>query len=346
MRRLLPYLLFFSVLTGCVDPLQKEEEGDAIQFGTAQVQGVLVKAPEDDFTPVSALMDKNSTIGVFGSWIRNDGDTPEQIFKHQVVTCQQANSPTNWTYAPLQYWRKSGSYKFCAVYPGTSECEYGSGPERLVIKYSMHAEPYDLMAAKATVAIDAGHPHPERVPLEFHHACAAVRFLFRNGVEEESGTQYWLNSFELQNISSLGIFIYDSQREISRSDWYPADARASSVFSWEATSPTERIAIPKTYYEYAVANNHWYYVIPQEIKTVGISEPAVHFSVTVNSNTVSSTPVHTKISLVTNSQTTWEPGYLYTYCIRIQRSEVSITLEVEPWDVYSVVSNDIIFGNE
>jgi len=332
------------LLLGCVEPTPVEETGDPIRFGiSAMVQTVPVKGLNDD-TPSqsSSFLFAGSQFGVYGSYLPPSESTPQLIFNKQAVTCQEDNSQENWTYEPVRYWRKKGTYKFCAVYPANATCEYGSGPERLVIKYSMH-DPldHDLMAAKADITVD--NSHPDRVPLEFNHACAAVRFLFKNGVDE-STTTYKLNSFELQYLQTIGVFIYDSNHEISISDWHPAFSRAASVFEWTAENDEQRILIPATYEEYAEDHTQWYYVIPQEVKASGMFEPSVNFSVLVNDNP---NPVYTTIPLVTDPVTTWQPGYLYTYCIRIQRSQVTISLMVEPWDSYKVVFDDFIFfGNE
>lgn len=355
MRRWCSYLCAMVTLLGCVNPFQEEEDAlDApILFGPAvQVETVAVKGPESGDTPSasSSFLFAGSQFGVFGSWSRDGVQTPELIFKQQPVECKEDGSTTNWAYTPLRYWRKSGIYKFCAVYPAEATCEYGSGPDRLVIKYSMHADHYDLMAAKATVNVADIDPLTHRVSLPFNHACAAIRFLFRNGVEDDN-TTYHLNSFELQNLQTIGVFIYDSQN-IVRDDWYPAATRAASVFEWEASASDPAFLIPDTYASYAQDHTKWLYVIPQTIpqkasntETLGDYEPAVHFSVKVNlSDTNDPEPVHTTLSLAeTTGDYNWEPGYLYTYYIRIQRSTVRITTVVEPWDSYKVAVGDVIF---
>ena len=288
---------------------------------------------------------ENGNFCVYGSWQKDDATSPIEVFSAVNVNYEGGS----YLYTPLRYWRSGGTYHFCAVYPQDATCEYGTGAQRLVVKYSMHSDDYDLMAAKASASASS---HPDKVNLSFGHACAAVRFLFRNGIydveeigagvviPEEEKTKYKLNSFELRNLQTTGVFIYDSE-DIVIGDWYPAEARAESVFSWKASASSPAFLIPDSYEDYEKDHSEWHYVIPQTLKPYGSVEPSVRFSVLINDNP---TPVYTTLSLVKNPNIVWQPGYVYTYQIRIQRSKVEVTMEVEPWDSYKVAVEDIVFN--
>lgn len=363
-RRHISYLLMFF-LTACVQPVLDEEKGAPILFGAeAQVESVVVKSTGDTPSTSDSFLSDGSAFGVFGRWINAyQTDSLDTFFKQEV-----AYSNSSWTYSPLQYWRKSGSYKFSAVYPFSTTCEDGSGPDRLVIKYSMHTGNNDLMAAKKVVSAFSGTGQPDPVTLQFHHACAAVRFLFKNGVDDDNTVTYHLDSFELQRLQTIGIFIFTSipgeGEVISYDDWFRSSdhARAASVYKWSAESATDRVLIPRDYssddsenpgYAQKILEKNdpklplWYFVIPQDLTEDDGSGyvPSVQFSVSVNDGV----PVTSSLSLIKDildrpiETTKWLPGYLYTYYIRIQRSQITMTVDVEPWDSYKVVVDDLIF---
>lgn len=343
MRRKTAYLawMVLALLTGsCQRTVVPEDSGDPILFSGGLVGESVLLTKADKPSASSSFLHIGSKFSLYGSWQENTSTPATDIFDQQVVECLDGTE-INWGYSPLRYWRKRGIYHFCAVFPYNATTEFGTGSDRLVIKYSMHSDHYDLMAAKKNIDLSAT-AHPTRVVLPFQHACAAVRFLFRSGVED-ANTTYHLHSFELQNLQTMGVFIFDSDN-VQMSNWHPADARAAHVFQWESADNAS-LTIPATYAEFDAMNKpfaDWNYVIPQTLTAFGSAIPSVYFSLTVNDNP---TPVYSTLSLLPEDPevTTWEPGKLYTYYIRIQRSAVSITLEVEPWDTYSVVADDILF---
>lgn len=332
-------MLILALLSWSCQKDQLVEGGEPILFSSGLQEGGAVLSKADGPSASSSFLYAGSKFSLYGSWRESASEPATDIFTQQTVECLDGTAES-WSYHPLRYWRNKGIYQFCAVYPYNATCEFGTGSDRLVIKYSMHADHYDLMAAKASVNL-SGSSHPARVTLPFQHACAAVRFLFRNGVEDNE-TVYYLNSFELQNLQTMGVFIYDSD-EVQATNWHPADARGASVFGWEANG--DAFVVPDSYDDYSALDKpfkDWNYVIPQTLSAFGSAIPSVRFSVRVNNT--SATPVYTTLSLLQDTTTTWEPGKLYTYYIRIQRSAISITMEVEPWDSYSVATEDINFG--
>ena len=342
MKRLPAYLLLVLALLmgGCQQETVPVETGAPILFSGSLQEGGAVLTKADGPSASSSFLYTGSKFSLYGSWRENASSPSTDLFTQQTVECLDGTA-ANWGYTPLRYWRNKGIYHFCAVFPYNATCEFGTGSDRLVIKYSMHADHYDLMAAKATVDLSAT-ARPEKVNIPFQHACAAVRFLFRNGVEDDN-TVYYLNSFELQNLQTMGVFIYDTDN-VQATNWHPADARGASVFGWEAEGDSAFL-VPDAYADYAALAKpfeDWNYAIPQTLSAFGTAVPSVRFSVRVNSKTA--TPVYTTLSLLQDTPTTWEPGKLYTYYIRIQRSAVSISLEVQPWDVYSVYADDINFN--
>ena len=339
------FSLLLAALTGCVEqmvvPEPDPQYGDMPLVFSASPMNVMTVAtkagnfPND--TPNSPLDDNNCRITVFG-YRSLDNDL---LFDYEEV--KRANG--KWTYTPLQYWRHSGDYKFMAVYGPTLDhntCSYSAAQNRLVATYRMHGDDFDLMVADAQrLDLSTDYLHKtDTVDLHFKHACAAVRFLFRKGLDA-GDNDYYLHSFELQKVQTVGTFIYDAGSTVTASSWYVAEYLDPRVLVWNAASPAENKEVPDSYANYlsayAATTARWHYVIPQQISD---KTAAINFSVLVNENNDDTVPVYTTLEL---PAITWEPGKVYTYYIQIQPGTADITVTAIPWDEYDVATDDIIF---
>ena len=353
--------LLLTVLPGCERVDQPVSEEGAILFGATMAGGSSVSVKGDP-TPASSFpsyerdfIQEGTSISVYGSW--TSGGATTDIFRGMELTCHETgdtSAPFTWTYSPLSYWRSQGSYNFSSVYPSNARVEYGTGGGKLVATYSMLADDYDLMVASAKRDLDQGEG-TSRVPLVFRHACAAVRFLFRKA--EGSDSDYYVDGFELQNLSAVGRLVANwvdtgSGAEEYQFNWTPAETKTSGIYKWQAASQAEWIKIPE---EYAVAAEtptqveQWHFVIPQQLLGDGVSHPTLKFSIHVGTDP---TPVFTHLQLPEEEEDpstnymvpiTWEPGKLYTYKVQIQPSRAYIEVEVKPWDEYYLGVDDISF---
>ena len=340
--------LLFTALPGCVDPQyvgvpDEDSVEKPMLFSAGMMTAMVADTKAGTFPndkPDVSLDVENNLISLFG--YRNINE--QVIFDYQDLKY----SGDAWTYTPLQYWKHSGNYQFMAVHPklDRNTCSYSPDQGRLVSTYLMHGDDYDLKVADAS-RLDMAYRYPEKttpVELKFKHACAAVRFLFCKG-SDAGNNDYYLHSFELQKVHTVGALLYDAGTDITTASWYVAEYLDPRVFEWEAASAAENKTIPSNYANYvstyfgkageAVAR--WHYVIPQEL-TAGSA--AINFSVLVNENTDTAIPVYTTLNL---PAITWEPGKVYTYYIQIQPGSADITVTTIPWDEYSVASDDIIF---
>ena len=368
MRRILSYrtgllAVLLIVLTGCERlSLPVSEEG-AIRFSAGMVggSGVSVKSGAVDHSYPSHESDfikVGNSVSVYGSWTSPAGATTD-IFRGVELTCEESGDeldPFRWTYSPLRYWRSEGSYNFGSVYPTNARVEYGTSGGKLVATYSMLADDYDLMVASTKRAM-TGSGSTAKVPLKFHHACAAVRFLFRKA--EGSEVDYFVDSFELQNLSAVGRLVAnwvvtnnpnpgDEEYQIN---WTPAESKSSGIYLWQAADQSQWIEVPTDYAtnpETPTEIEQWHFVIPQLLLGDGVTHPTLRFSIHVGNDV---TPVYTNLLLPeeenpeSESPTpiSWEPGKLYTYKVQIQPSKAYIEVEVMPWDEYYLGVDDISF---
>jgi len=348
--------LLLTVLVGCERMDRPVSEEGAIRFSAAPAGVKGDPAPASSLPSYeSDLIHEGSTISVYGSWTSTAGATTD-IFRGVELTCHEtgdALEPYAWAYSPLRYWRSQGSYTFGSVYPSYARVEYGTSGGKLVATYSMLAEDYDLMVASAKRNMDAG-GGTGTVPLTFHHACAAVRFLFRKAAGSES--DYFVDSFELQNLSAVGRLVANwvdpgSGAEEYHISWTPAEAKSSGIYKWQATSQADWIEIPTEYVrdaETPTPIEQWHFVIPQQLLSDGEIHPTLQFSIHVGND---ETPVYTHLYLPEEENPDspnpvpikWEPGKMYTYLVQIQPSKAYIEVQVTPWDEYYLGVDDISF---
>ena len=344
-------VLALAVLPGCRREILPESSEGAILFSAAPVgiSSVSVKSGSDPSTESDFIKEGNS-ISVYGSWTSPAGVSTD-IFRGVELTCHETGDllePYRWAYSPLRYWRSEGSYTFGSVYPSDARVEYGTSGGKLVATYSMLADDYDLMVASTKRDMDGG-GDTSTVPLEFHHACAAVRFLFRKA--EGSESDYLVDSFELQNLSAVGRLVANWVGEDYQINWTPAEAKSSGIYAWQAADPSEWINVPTDYVtnpETPTEIEQWHFVIPQTLLGDGTIHPTLRFSIHVGDDP---TPVYTNLYLPeeenpeSESPTpiSWEPGKKYTYRVQIQPSKAYIEVEVMPWDEYYLGVDDISF---
>ena len=352
LARLSLLALLFAALTGCVDTLVVPEPvpepvpayGDMpLCFSAGMLSAAVVATKAGTFPndkPDSPFETDGSQITVFGYRYQNQVLDENLVFDYEEVI----RTNGRWTYTPLQYWKHSGSYRFMAVYPALDHntCSFSPSQNRLVSTYLMHGDDYDLMVAEAE-RVDLSTDYmtkTDTVALRFKHATAAVRFLFRKGLDAGENN-YYLHSFELQKVHTVGALMYDAGTTISANSWYVAEYLDPRVFIWESESYTDNKEVPDSYANYlgayAASTARWHYVIPQQLSE---KTAAINFSVLVNENDENAVPVYTTLDLPAIN---WEPGKAYTYYIQIQPGTVDITVTTIPWDNYSVATDDISF---
>lgn len=320
------------------------EDGAPIRF-CAQGSGMQVhtRVSENPHEKDYLIADGNS-VAVYGTWSATEEGEGQEVFGRTIVTCSEVEpSHFLWSYENPKYWRKNGIYDFRGVYPTSVHCQYGTSGRRIVTTYSMHTDDVDLMVASRRVPITTGVAMTDSVQLQFRHATTAIRFLFQKGENVE--TMYRLNSFELQNLHTVGVLMFQGD-ELTTDSWHPAEFVTQKILAWTAATAEERIEVPERYQDFTA--ERWHYVIPQTLVSRNNTDAAVRFSVTVND---SPTPIYTTLPLpqtYRDSQNVehdvvWEPGKKYNYYIQIQPSQASIIVKAVPWDSFYVAVDDLVF---
>lgn len=228
-----------------------------------------------------------------------------------------------WEYSPLKYWEQGQTYNFRAVYPAEAgiveasstsvEIDYNSLGSNTASVYSGN---YDLMVATA----QNKQTQSTKVPLQFHHACAAVGFVFTKSGNVSADCK--VTSLNLKDVYTSGTLTYTSTTEdsaVTNSDW---TVRTSTTETWTLSSA-----------EWAVPTSvQWYFVVPQPL-----SGASLEYTYTFGTDAAKTVPLSLPAA-------TWEPGKAYKYTINIDISQ--ITVEVVDWTRFTVTVRDIVFGDE
>lgn len=236
-----------------------------------------------------------------------------------------------WEYSPLKYWEQGQTYNFRAVYPAEANIVEASSTS-VEINYnslgsntaSVYSGNYDLMVATA----QNKQTQSTKVPLQFHHACAAVGFVFTKSGNVSADCK--VTSLKLKDVYTSGTLTYTSTTEgsaVTNSDW---TVPTSTTETWTLSSA-----------EWAVPTSvQWYFVVPQPLS--GASVEYTYVCGTDAPKTVPPIAIPNKDS--NNNLLSWVPGKAYVYTIDIAVSKIDV--QIEPWDVYSVWVTDIPFPDK
>lgn len=228
-----------------------------------------------------------------------------------------------WEYSPLKYWEQGQTYNFRAVYPAEADIVEASSTS-VEIDYnslgsntaSVYSGNYDLMVATA----QNKQTQSTKVPLQFHHACAAVGFVFTRSDNVSADCK--VTSLKLKDVYTSGILTYTSTTEdatVTNSDW---TLPASTTGTWTLSSA-----------EWAVPTAvQWYFVVPQPL-----SGASLEYTYTFGTDAA-------KTVTLPLPAVTWEPGKAYKYTIDIGISEIDV--QIESWDAYPVWVTDIPFPDK
>ena len=340
---ILSALLLTVALVGCrQEPLPAT--GDAIQFSvsSAEAPNAPTKAA---LTDKSYLIKKDNIATLYGSWKVGSG-TPTTVFNGAELKCTAVSETSpQWSYgSTLKYWVKGATYDFRAVFPSTVSSTWSAG--QVNVSYDSSSG-YDLMVASAP-NVDATTQMQmtgteKAVKLKFRHACAAVRFIFEDA---SGGGNYYINSFELQDLYTKGTLQYvgnSATSEVTYGDtdkeWKYTGSRAKA-FSWEA-APTASPAVPRwnvplpptspaSYSSaYTVNGSDRYYIVPQTLNDTSV----LYFTYSVGADGTQAVPVTLPLKVSGEGYTVnaWAPGKEYTYKIQLKANAINFTVTWADW---------------
>ena len=129
---------------------------------------------------------------------------------------------------------------------------------------------YDLMVATA----QNKQTQSTKVPLKFHHACAAVGFAFTKSGNESADCK--VSSLTLKDVYTYGVMKYTSTTEdaaVTNSDW---TLPGSTTGTWTLSSA-----------EWAVPTAvQWYFVVPQTL-----SDASLEYTYTFGTDAAKTVPL-------------------------------------------------------
>lgn len=328
-------LLLTTALAGCrQEPLP--ESGDAIRFSVSSPSvSAETKAGHTYSLPADVLIANTKTISVWGSY--KEG-TWKGLFSSQTVTCSKTGTaPATWTYpeADKRHWsREATAYLFRAAFQAGTNTTYtlntSNDTDKLVVAYEnpQEAGGADLMVAAATAANRSGNV----VTLPFQHACAAVRFFFKDG-SRGTDPNYYIKKIQLQNIYTTGTLTYTaaSGAPVTPSAWAVTGSRAASPYTWTANEDADRWPVPAAYDDDSsdkVASTDWFYVVPQNLNVDANTDAAVviTFDVTATGQEES---VTLNLETYHGDGVTWNPGKVYAYFISLDA--IGFSIEWSDW---------------
>lgn len=341
-------IAYFSVLCAFSSCRKVERPALPVQEGLAMSFSTEVAPVKSTSTDDTSL--KDHSIGIYGTVSAVEGGNGLSVFGTSNVTELKygTNPPVTdyegWYYEPLQYWKRNQYYRFRAYHPYdlAEVFETGNGADNLVVIYRMVPgavgtwDNYDLLTAFATR--DTGGSNPFAVvPLEFKHALSALRFYVTYA--DDHGYQGKLQDFWIEGLRAYGTMSYT----------HPDETTLTDVIRWNAqyyyddkqfflTNPGEDFTYSKPANVYAPDDNTWppvtdtgglIFVIPQTISQDRADGSGTDWT-TVCFKTQKSGEAVNRVNL---PRTTWEPGKIYTYTLKLGTSSIVIDVTSKDWEV-------------
>ena len=317
-------LLLTAAFAGCQrEPVPGTD--DIIRFSVASA---VISAEEtkvaDPNKPHESdyLLQDARPIKLFGCCTETGSATRTLLFNDVALACTDLTTE-KWEYSPLRYWVQSGAHDFRAVFPAPAEGKYNydKDSDKLDVEFTMGLDD-ELLVASAQQA-EASRTS-DNVPLNFQHACAAVRFMFKDA-NGETAPNYSISCFELQNLFKTGTLSYNeaSGTAIALNKWSYTGTADVSAYLWTAgaSDPAKTVSTADFTALYG-----WFFVVPQEIDAAKI-----YFKYKIGTESLEY-PVTLSLDLTDSVVDKWEPGSVYTYKITIQAKAISFDVEIsEDW---------------
>lgn len=323
-------------------PARPSQDGPIMSFST-------------EVAPVKSVSTDNNTlnqhsIGIYGTVSAVEGGNGLSVFGTSNVTelkygtYPTGNGYNGWYYEPLRYWKRNQYYRFRAYHPYdlAEVFETGNGADNLVVIYRMVPgavgtwDNYDLLTAFSTRFTGGADPFSP-VPLKFNHALSALRFYVT--YNDDHGYQGKLQDFWIEGLRAYGTMSYTHTEENVMDD----------VIRWNAqyyyddkqfflTNPGENFTYSKPANVYAPEDKTYppvadtgglIFVIPQTISQDRADGSGIDWT-TVCFKTQKSGEAVNRVNL---PQTTWEPGKIYTYTLKLGTSSIVIDVTSKDWEV-------------
>lgn len=324
-----------AVLLGSCTKPQGEEHGTAIGFSTStvsQVEGT--KANHTGESTTTATL-KNKPFGVYGMYSVTDGGKGTNVFDFsspvEVRYAEDVIShKTHWTYtfSGSQYsakknWKRNMYYRFRAYHPyDATLLQSSSSADGIDIEYRILDDNYDLLLASAKrYPAEEGN---DTVQLVFNHALCALKFkiAFENTVTPAEYTDNIIH-FYIKGLNAYGHLNYTGFGKKESFNWQGTFNSQDKLYEWKGDKefgvkghkdPTD-----------ILEPNEYFFAIPQTCSDPANGLTYIHlFTKNGGDNEID----HIVKQL---PRLEWEAGKIYTYTLLVNKSDIEVSVTIEPW---------------
>lgn len=324
-----------AVLLGSCTKPQGEEHGTAVGFSTStvsQVEGT--KANHTGESTTTATL-KNKPFGVYGMYSVTDGGKGTNVFDFSSpvevkYTTDIISNETNWTYtfsgsqySAKKYWKRNMYYRFRAYHPyDATLLQPSSSADGIDIEYRILDDSYDLLLASAKrYPANDGYG---RVQMEFHHALCALKFkiAFKETVTPSDYTDNIIH-FYIKGLNAYGHLNYTGFGKDEVFDWSGTFNSQDKLYEWTGnkTFGVKGQKQPTDILE----STEYFFAIPQTCSDPANGPTSIHL---FTKNSGGDNEIDHTVNL---QPLKWEAGKIYTYTLLVNKSNIEVSVTIEPW---------------
>lgn len=310
MRRSCVIVLAFLVLASCEKPKpieQSREISFASQYNRAIVENV------EDL--------REQELKIFGSYTL-DGRMArlfdaERLFYNSALP--------GWDYDNTQYWISGAAYRFCAVCPYVAPCQYDDSGEVTIAGYEGSTDGPDVLYATAKRDLAENEDY-STVPLQFHHACAALQF---NLINASNQTLTDVQNIRLVGIQNRGTFYFNADGVVSWTlDGSTIGANDEiQFFAGTCVLPDGGLPV-NINVKHSLYDNGAILVLPQYIYKTSVT---LHLEYIKQGDKAYAIRDIELGKLGGSTPTEWKPGEKYEYNLTITDNTITTEVKVVDW---------------
>ena len=330
-------VLFVSaaVLLGSCTKPQGEEHGAAIGFSTSTVSQV--EGTKSNHTGESTTTEtlQNKPFGVYGMYSVTDGGKGTNVFDFSSpvevrYTTEGSSTEKNWTYtfsgsqySAKKYWKRNMYYRFRAYHPyDATLLQSSSSADGIDIEYRILDDSYDLLLASAKrYPANDGYG---RVQLVFNHALCALKFkiAFKETVTPATYTDNIIH-FYIKGLNAYGHLSYTGFGKDEAFNWQGTFNSQDKLYEWtgDKTFGVKGHVEPTDILE----STKYFFAIPQTCSDPANGPTSIHLFTRKSGG-------DNEIDHTVNLQPLkWEAGKIYTYTLLVNKSDIEVSVTIEPW---------------
>lgn len=325
-----------AVLLGSCTKPQGEEHGTAIGFSTStvsQVEGT--KSNHTGESTTTATL-KKKPFGVYGMYSVTDGGKGTNVFDFSSpvevrYTTDIISNETNWTYtfSGSQYsakknWKRNMYYRFRAYHPyDATLLQSSSSADGIDIEYRILDDSYDLLLASAKrYPANDGYG---KVQMEFHHALCALKFkiAFKETVTPATYTDNIIH-FYIKGLNAYGHLNYTGFGADEAFNWSGTFNSQDKLYEWTGN---KTFGVKGTTVEPTdiLESKEYFFAIPQTCSDPANGPTSIHL---FTKKSGGDNEIDHTVNL---PQLEWEAGKIYTYTLLVNKSDIEVSVTIEPW---------------